>query len=161
MTGLITVPTTLTTVFTVQVPALQVLRLPHACPQLPQLFESVWKFMQPPLQQDGADAVQAFPQAPQLAASTDVFTHVPLQLVFPSTAQFMVSDPASVRPGLTVTPGMTVVVVVTTGGTGVVTAVTVVVTIGAGAEQVEALQTRPPAQTFPQAPQLVAVDARS
>jgi len=167
MTGWMRVTGTLTTVFTVQVPALQVLRLLHAWPQLPQLLKSVWKFTQPPLQHDGVAAVQAWPQVPQLAASEEVFTQIPLQLVLPVIAQLTVSDPARVRPGLTsVTPGETgvvVTVVVTGAATVVVTAVVVTgaVTTGAGAEQVEALHTRPAAQALPHRPQLVELAASS
>lgn len=54
------------------------------------------RFTQLPSQQSGLEDPQAVPQLPQFELSVEVFTQVPLQLVFPRTRQ-----PGLILPGLT------------------------------------------------------------
>ncbi len=63
-----------------QAPLVQPCPVGQVLPQLPQLLESVCRFLQTPRQQP-PPAPQPLPQEPQLLVSVCRFTQVPLQLV--------------------------------------------------------------------------------
>jgi hypothetical protein len=146
----------MTPTFAVHDPEIQVLVMPHLCPQVPQLEVSLLRFVQPPPQQVAVSPEQICPHEPQLPLLMDRFTQVPPQFVPPQRKQAFERPPIRVGPELT----EEVVVVVTAAVVVDVVGAAVVASVGT-LEQVDALQIMPVGHIFPQMPQLLALDASS
>ena len=130
----------------------------HLCPQEPQLEVSVWVLTQAPLQQVGASDLHTWPQLPQFVVLIERFTQDPSHHVFPMMRQAL---DAVIAPGPKVTKGPVDEVVVVTAALDVVVVGGAVVASVGTFVQVDALQTMPAGQAFPQMPQFSGLDASS